>query len=122
MSVKFTLNCRSAQNPVIDFGNINWRPKLIAEFFVDICQYIFLQFFLNHILKICGPEGNRTPYSSMPWRRVTGILRAQIQCFIIDNFQLNFKLILNFIQFVMYSAPERNWTPIFALGMRSSIR
>ncbi len=23
-----------------------------------------------------GPEGNRTPYSSMPWKRVTGIPRA----------------------------------------------
>jgi hypothetical protein len=27
-----------------------------------------------------GPEGNRTPYSSMPWRRVTGI--PQAQCFL----------------------------------------
>lgn len=26
----------------------------------------------------CGPGGNRTPYSSMPWRCVTGIPQAQI--------------------------------------------
>ncbi|KKR94359.1 MAG: hypothetical protein UU45_C0011G0013 [Candidatus Levybacteria bacterium GW2011_GWA2_41_15] len=27
-------------------------------------------------ITICGPEGNRTPYSSMPWKRVTGIPQA----------------------------------------------
>ena len=33
---------------------------------------------------ICGPEGNRTPYSSMPWKHVTGIPRAHFTITIIE--------------------------------------
>ncbi len=27
----------------------------------------------------CGPEGNRTPFYSMPWKYTTGVLRAPFQ-------------------------------------------
>src|SRR3989344_5292647 len=32
---------------------------------------------LFRVFRPCGPEGNRTPYSSMPWKHVTGIPRAR---------------------------------------------
>lgn len=37
---------------------------------------------------VCGPEGNRTPFSSMPWIYTTGVLRAPFilsQYFITQN-------------------------------------
>lgn len=64
--------------------NISVLGGIIAknEAFVKYYRFLLFSLILTplFLFLFCGPEGNRTPFSSMPWRYTTGVLQAHNLC------------------------------------------